>query len=185
MKHFTLSIAILLLNNISSSASKLKLFVDTVKAVTDSSKYYPCLHNSHNREFDYWIGSWDVYATGTTTLVGYSLVQKESGGCMLLENWTALKNNDGKSINYVDNKTGKWEQDWIGSGGQAQHFVNGVYKNSVMQFEGTSTDQSGSPVTVRFSFFNQGADKVRQLYETSKDGQNWVIGYDLTYIRKK
>lgn len=99
MKHLTLSIAILLLTNLTVSASKLKLFADTVKAATDSSKYYPCLHNPHNREFDYWIVSWDVYATGTTTLVGHSLVQKESGGCILLENRTALKNNDGKSIN--------------------------------------------------------------------------------------
>jgi hypothetical protein len=161
------------------------LKADSTKAAADSAKFYPCLHNPHNREFDYWIGSWDVYATGTTQLVGHSVVQQASGGCMILENWTALVNEDGKSINFIDVKTGKWEQNWVGSGGQAQRFINGVYKNNVMVFEGSTQNKAGAALTVRFSFFNIDPNKVRQLYETSKDGATWATGYDLTYLRKK
>jgi len=34
---------------------------------------YPCYINPHAREFDFWVGEWDVYAEGTKNLVGHSL----------------------------------------------------------------------------------------------------------------
>ncbi|MEW6208480.1 MAG: hypothetical protein AB1631_08935 [Acidobacteriota bacterium] len=38
----------------------------------------------------------------------------------------------------------------------------------------------------RLTFFNLGADRVRQFSERSTDGgKTWAVGYDFTYIRKK
>ena len=159
-------------------------FKDLVLKATD--KLYPCLHNAHAREFDFWIGDWDVYPTGGNQVVGSSKVEMEAGGCFILENWTAIGYpNTGKSMNFVDPATNKWKQVWVGSGGAVTEYINGVYKDSVMQFESSSTTPKGT-MKIRFRFFNQGPNQVRQFQEYSMDdGKTWNVSYDLTYERKK
>jgi len=148
----------------------------------------PCMANPKAREFDFWEGKWDVYVTGTQTLVGRSLVQIVSGGCALLENWDALGGaSTGKSLNFIDAATNKWKQCWVGSytNGQ-QDFVEGEYKDGAMRFTFAATNPQGHRIIGRFMFFNEGADKVRQFNETSADdGKTWVTSYDFTYLRVK
>ena len=149
---------------------------------------FPCLNDPQARQFDFWTGEWNVYPTGKENLVGHSLVQVVSGGCALLENWDATNGaSSGKSLNFIDIATHKWQQTWVGSApGGHQDFVNGEYKDGAMRFTFTSTDQQGHPIIGRFIFFNLGPDKVRQFNETSIDGgKTWVTGYDLTYVRVK
>lgn len=159
-------------------------FKNLVLKATD--KLYPCLHDPHAREFDFWIGDWDVYPTGASQIVGSSKIEMEAEGCFILENWTAIGfPNTGKSMNFVDPSTNKWKQVWIGSGGAVTEYVNGVYKDSVMEFESSSTSAKGN-TKIRFRFFNQGSNQVRQFQEYSTDnGKTWNVSYDLTYIRKK
>jgi hypothetical protein len=147
---------------------------------------FPCMKNAHAREFDFWIGDWDVYPTGGNQIVGSSKIEMEAGGCFILENWTAIGfPNTGKSMNFVDPVTTKWKQVWVGSGGIVTEYINGVYKDSVMQFESSSTSAQGI-MKIRFRFFNQGSNQVRQFQEYSTDdGKTWNVSYDLTYIRKK
>jgi tetratricopeptide (TPR) repeat protein len=147
---------------------------------------YPCESNAPNREFDFWAGEWNVYATGTTTLVGHSLVQIISNGCALLENWDSPISS-GKSINFIDPNTNKWKQSWVGSyANGVQEFINGEYKDSAMRFDFETKDAQGRKITGRFIFYNEGTDKVRQFNETSvDDGKTWTTSYDFTYIRKK
>src|ERR1700761_9358224 len=76
----------------------------------------PCADEPHTHDFDFWIGEWDVYPTGTQKLAGHSVVQSISGGCGILENWSDLQGGSGKSVNYYNLATKLWEQDWIGSG---------------------------------------------------------------------
>lgn len=150
---------------------------------------FPCRANAQAREFDFWVGEWNVFATGTNFTVGRSSIQKASGDCMILENWTAIgpMPHNGKSMNYVNPETGKWEQLWIGSNGRGNNvtrFYNGEYKDSAMRFEFEMKTPQGKQAG-RFSFFNQGPDQVRQLSETSADGgKTWTINYDFTYKRK-
>ncbi len=147
---------------------------------------YPCESNPHNREFDFWAGEWDVYATGSATLVGHSLVQIISNGCALLENWDSPASS-GKSINFIDPNTDKWKQSWAGSyANGVQEFINGEYKDSAMRFDFETKDAQGKKITGRFIFYNLGPGKVRQFNETSADdGKTWTTSYDFTYIRKK
>lgn len=147
---------------------------------------YPCYTNAHAREFDFWAGEWNVYATGTTNLVGHSIVQVISGGCALLENWEG-GNSSGKSINFIDPNTNKWKQSWAGSYANGnQEFVNGEYKDSAMHFEFETKDAQGKKIIGRFIFYNQGPNQVRQFSEASNDdGKTWTTNYDFTYIRKR
>lgn len=150
---------------------------------------YPCATNPKAREFDFWIGEWDVYLTATATLkVGHSLIQQVAGECLILENWTALGPvpNSGKSMNFYDVNKKAWEQVWMGSGGGLGRFTEGKYEDGAMRFTFTIPDPTGKMLPGRFTFFNLGPDKVRQLNETSPDdGKTWQTVYDFTYIRRK
>jgi tetratricopeptide (TPR) repeat protein len=167
-----------------------KRFEEVLKRVTNNA--FPCMTNAHAREFDFWIGEWDVYPNGTLQLVGNSKVEIAAGGCFLLENWTALGPvpNTGKSMNYINTATGKWEQFWIGSGGltinNPQKFVEGEYKDGAMRFTFEQFNPQGGKQIGRFIFFNEGPDQVRQFNEVSSDGGNtWTTVYDFVYKRKK
>jgi tetratricopeptide (TPR) repeat protein len=163
---------------------KFKVFLDTVYV-----RAFPCMADSNARQFDFWVGEWNVYINGTNVLAGHSRIEISSGGCMILENWTSVQNTySGKSMNFYIPATGKWEQVWIGSEGSPRRpsrFENGEYKDGAMRFEFSGTDQRGH-YTGRFIFYNLGKDKVRQLNEQSYDGgKTWQTNYDLLYVRRK
>ena len=165
----------------------MKTFIVILLMVTGATAFaqQPCSAEPHSHDFDFWIGEWDVYQTGTQTLVGHSVVQSISGGCAILENWTATQGNTGKSINYYNPLTSKWEQDWIGSGGGPQRYLNGEYKDNVMHFTYESM-ANGKKVTGNFKFYNMGKDTVRQYQDVNNDdGKTVTVSYDLTYVRKK
>ncbi|MBS1597699.1 MAG: tetratricopeptide repeat protein [Bacteroidetes bacterium] len=149
---------------------------------------YPCTAEPKSTDFDFWIGKWNAYITGTHILAGHSIIQPASGGCMILENWSSANNSyNGKSINFYDPSKDKWEQIWVGSEGgpdRVHRFYNGEYRDSAMRFEYTSTGNKGETVTGRFTFFNEGKNQVRQLKESSLDNaKTWQIDYDFTYVR--
>ncbi len=150
---------------------------------------YPCSTEPKSMEFDFWIGEWIVYVTGTHFLAGHSKIQRASGGCMILENWTSANNSyNGKSINFFDPEIGKWEQIWVGSEGgpsRVHRFFNGEYRDSAMRFESKGKNAKGEDLIGRFTFYNQGAGQVRQLKESSTDGIKWSVDYDFTYFRVK
>lgn len=163
-------------------------YKDVVARATDNA--FPCKKDSVSRAFDFWVGEWDAFVTGTNNLAGKSVIQKASGDCMILENWTSASTPfDGKSINFVDPGTGKWEQVWVGSNGRGDHvsrFYDGEYRDSVMQFRFEGKNPNGQKYIGRFRFFNQGPNQVRQWSETSIDeGRSWTTDYDFTYKRKK
>lgn len=152
-----------------------------------TSNAYPCLNNPQNREFDFWIGEWDVFQTGTDFRVGKQRIEKASGGCAVLENWTATSvPGEGKSMNFISPKTGKWEQVWMGSGGLYLNYYNGEYKDGAMRYEGDGLDKAGKKVLFRLTYFNLGNESLRQLLERSGNGgKTWTIVYDFSYKRNK
>jgi len=156
---------------------------------SDSVKAFPCLTNAQARQFDFWLGDWDVYNRGTTTLVGKSKIENASGGCMVLENWTAIGGpmHNGKSMNFVDPESNKWIQAWVGSSGinnqNITRFYDGEYKDGAMRFVFDRVTK-GQKIIGRFIFFNEGPNQVRQFNEQSMDGgKTWTTSYDFTYKR--
>ena len=163
-------------------------FTEIRNQVLDNA--FPCRKDPRSRQFDFWVGEWNVYVTGTDYLVGHSIIEKKAGDCMILENWSSPRATyEGKSVNYINPTTEKWEQVWIGSEGRANNnvhrFFNGEYKDSVLRFTFETTGKNGASLDGRFSFFNEGVNRVRQLQETSADGgTTWSTVYDFTYNRK-
>lgn len=142
----------------------------------------PCLTTPQYRQFDFWVGDWQVF-TPQGQLAGTNRIEQVTDGCIILENWTAAGGSSGKSFNYYDRNDGKWHQLWIGSGGGVIHFV-GEFKDGAMRYTSTTVTANGAKVLGRMTFFPQG-DKVRQLWEQSNDdGKTWTVAFDGMYVKQ-
>lgn len=144
----------------------------------------PCLFMPEHKQFDFWVGEWQVM-NPQGQLAGTSSIQRIVDGCVIFENWTGAQGGNGKSFNYYDKADGKWHQLWIGNTGGVINF-SGEYKENAMRYEAANTAANGSKTLQRMTFFKLEGDKVRQLWETSTDdGKTWSVAFDGTYVKKK
>ena len=143
----------------------------------------PCMVTPEHRQFDFWVGEWDVL-NPQGQKAGTSSIQRVSGGCLILENWTSAGGSDGKSFNYYNPVDKKWHQLWIGTLGGVLDLA-GEYKDNALRYTGESVGPNGARVLNRLTFFNLG-DKVRQFWETSADdGKTWSVAFDGMYVKRK
>ncbi|HWC97611.1 MAG TPA: hypothetical protein VG456_12690 [Candidatus Sulfopaludibacter sp.] len=139
----------------------------------------PCLSNPEYQQFDFWLGEWDVQVAGQT--VARSRIEKVSEGCIVQENWMPFIGNEGKSWNYYEAATGKWEQLWISTGGITRYW--GKLEGPRMVFQGTQAQVNGPTLQHRLSFTPLEGGRVRQLSEQSQDeGKTWTVGFDGIYV---
>ncbi len=149
---------------------------------------FPCSSNPRNHDFDFWIGDWTCYRTGTQVLAGYSHIESMAGECAILENYISTQAYTGKSFNYYDTVSGKWKQDWIGSGGSSdrQHYDQGEFSNGNMHFTYEINNPAGDKTRGHFIFYFISHDSVRQYQDViDTQGKTQSVTYDLMYIRKK
>jgi hypothetical protein len=149
----------------------------------------PCAYKAENRQFDFWVGDWDVVTTQEGATAGTSHIERTLGDCVIWENWTSLGNGAGyagKSYNIYDADLVRWEQFWVDNMGGMIHFYGGL-KDGAMDFYTDDVPQSdGTRLKRHLQFFSLGPDKVRQFSQGSTDGgKTWTVEYDLTYNRRK
>lgn len=143
----------------------------------------PCEYDSMARQFDFWIGDWDVF-TQQGQKTGTNLIQRTENGCLLLENWNGALGGTGKSMNFFDTNLKMWREIWVDNRGSSSEYT-GQYRDSVMDFRGEMTMPDQRKVKKRLRFFFMTPDKVRQFAEQSyDDGKTWQTTYDFIYIRK-
>ncbi|HJQ22618.1 MAG TPA: tetratricopeptide repeat protein [Blastocatellia bacterium] len=144
----------------------------------------PCEALPEYKQFDFWVGSWNVEDTQGHA-VGTNVISRLEQGCVLMENWTGLQGGTGKSLNFYDAASHRWRQTWVSSTGNVNEY-QGELKDGAMRFEGKLSGRGGSGTTLlRLTFFNLGPDRVRQFSEASADGgKTWSVNYDFIYVRK-
>jgi tetratricopeptide (TPR) repeat protein len=145
----------------------------------------PCAVKPEFRQFEFWIGEWEVKSP-EGNFAGNSSIQQILGQCVILENWTGGGGQyTGKSFNFFNSQTGKWQQTWVDDKGGFIEFVDGEYKDGKMVFYSRETEINGKKTIRRLSFFNLEPGKVKQFSEQSTDGgKTWVTEYDLRYFKK-
>ena len=143
----------------------------------------PCAADPLRRQFDFWIGEWEV-VNPQGQPAGLSSVQLILGDCVVFENWSGNGGSNGKSFNFYNSKLRKWQQTWVDDrGGMLELF--GEFKDGQMTYLGESPAPNGEKTFQRMTFFNVSKERVRQLWEQSTDGKIWTIAFDGTYVRKK
>ena len=144
----------------------------------------PCKSRPEYRQFDFWVGEWDVQ-TPQGQLAGTNSVQLILGDCVVFENWTGARGMQGKSFNVYNASKGKWQQTWVDSSGSVLE-LSGEYRDNQMRFTGQTKTRDGKTQLERLTFTKISNDKVRQFWEQSTDdGKTWTVAFDGMYIIKK
>jgi tetratricopeptide (TPR) repeat protein len=148
----------------------------------------PCAYNPLNRQFDFWVGEWEVVTADGANPAGTSKIELILGDCVIQENWTSGGNTgyEGKSYNIYNPDLHRWEQFWNDNAGGMIHFY-GELKNGVMDYWTDEIPQKdGTKLKRHLQFIPASADKVRQFSQGSTDGgKTWHVEYDFIYNRKK
>ncbi|MGH7599999.1 MAG: tetratricopeptide repeat protein, partial [bacterium] len=144
----------------------------------------PCTASPEYRQFDFWLGEWDVQ-TASGQPAGKSSVQLILGDCVVFENWTGTFGMNGKSFNIYNATRRQWQQTWVNDRGNITEYT-GEFKNERMEFLIEPAGADGNKQLRRMTLFNLGPDCVRQFGEISTDGgKTWNVQFDLLYLRKK
>lgn len=144
---------------------------------------HPCRNGAEFRQFDYWLGEWDVEVGGVKA--ARSSVQAILDDCVIFENY-ALRDAAyaGKSFSLWDATTQKWEQRYVDTSGALHHW-SGQLEGDHLVFYWRHKQGSGE-VLDRMTYFRESPDKVRQLIESSSDeGKSWTTTFDGMYVRRK
>lgn len=140
----------------------------------------PCSEPVH-REFDFWLGRWDVVAQGK--FAGTNRIEKVDGGCALYESWSSGGGGyTGRSLNSVGGD-GRWRQTWVDTSGLRLELAGGLVDGKmVLEGETPGRDKGAPPVKNRITWSREPEGRVRQHWEASKDGgQTWSTAFDGTY----
>jgi tetratricopeptide (TPR) repeat protein len=161
-----------------------KVTLDAFDAVV-----FPCRHDPRFREFDFWVGDWDVRPTAQPAVgpPARNTITLDDNDCVLTEHWSSPSGSVGQSFNIFDRSYGLWRQTWVDNTG-GQHDYRGRLVDGNMVFEGDTPAPNGRPgrIPTRLTFFKLGRDSVRQYSEISTDsGRTWQTNYDLTYVRRR
>ncbi|MGC4056051.1 MAG: tetratricopeptide repeat protein [Paludibaculum sp.] len=141
----------------------------------------PCQADGRLREFDFWLGEWDVLVSGQT--IATSRIESVLDGCLVQENWMPFNGRQGKSWNYRNSATGKWEQLWM-SGGVVLK-LEGSLVGGKMVLEGRSQNPGRASTLDRITFSPLTDGRVSQVWEQSTDGgQSWSKAFDGVYVRR-
>ena len=151
----------------------------------DAEKPRPCSAPEY-RQFDFWLGDWDVFDPGGTR-VGTNRIEGILDGCALAEHWSGAKSSRGTSLNFYSAGRKRWHQTWIDNQG-APLFLEGEFADGKMTLEGDapSRRERGSVIRNRITWSMLEGGRVRQLWDVSEDGgKTWKVVFDGTYVRKK
>jgi hypothetical protein len=167
---------------ITAGAATLTLVASVAQAQPPAPK--PC-QGPERRQFDFWIGHWDVYNPAGKK-VGENLIEPFAGGCGLIENWTGAGDTTGKSLNMYDATDGQWHQSWVDSSG-SRLLLDGHFADGKMVLGSNKPDPATPGVTVRqqITWSVQPDGSVRQLWQSSRDGgKTWNTAFDGKYVKR-
>ena len=147
-------------------------------------KATPCQQDARFREFDFWVGEWEVHDTNGT-FVGENSIRREERGCVLTENWSGAKGSTGMSINYLDKVTDEWVQSWHAAGGYQIIIRGGLTDEGMLLSATIHSIANGRTAPVRGLWTPRPDGRVRQYLEQSNDdGATWEPWFEGFYSRK-
>lgn len=136
-----------------------------------------------HRQFDFWVGRWDVYPTGTRQLVAHSLIERLFADCVIRETWMPARGGGGGSLNAWRPEERRWRQLWADSSNGWVDFSGGM-EGEAMVLTGAWRNPDGTPNLTRMTYTRNADGSVRQAGTVSTDnGRTWRPSFDFTYVR--
>ena len=150
----------------------------------DAPTVLPCEADDRFREFDFWVGEWDVHGADGT-LQGENTIRSEQAGCVLIENWRGVQGSTGMSINYLDKRTNEWVQIWHAASGYLIDIRGGLTDDGMLLRGTIHYIANGQTAPFRGLWTPLPDGRVRQYFEqSSDDGETWQPWFEGFYSRK-
>lgn len=144
----------------------------------------PC-QSAEQRQFDFWVGQWDVFGPGGEK-AGINRIVSIDNGCVLLERWSGADGSTGTSLNSWDARAGQWRQHWVDNNGGLLRLAGIFVKGSmVLSSNEPHPRKPGAMLTQRIAWTPLADGAVRQHWERSEDdGKSWTTAFDGRYVRQ-
>ncbi len=132
------------------------------------------------RQFDFWIGDWDVSSPANPGGVSRNVIARINDGCALREEYATPTGYEGTSLNFYDAARKVWHQTWIDNQGGALYLEGGLQGSSMVL--ATTVDPRN---VQRITWTPLDDGRVRQHWEATADGgQSWATVFDGYYSRR-
>ncbi len=141
-----------------------------------------CMDEPAFRQFDFWVGEWDVYNNANGNLAGRNRIESRENGCVLVENWTSSSGGTGMSMNFYDSLTENWRQVWIASA-YSIDILGGLNQEGAMVLEGQIHNyRSSKSFDFRGTWTPNDDGTVRQFFEQKNpESGEWQVWFDGRY----
>jgi hypothetical protein len=168
----------------SGNALWLALVLLTMAAVATPAQHSTACRAREHRQFDFWIGEWDV-TNSRGQRIGASLVERVPGGCALSETWTGANGLRGQGISAWDSTANTWHHSWTDNEGTTLNLSGGIV-NGAMVMEGERRLPDGTTTLERITWTPNADGSIRQLWETSRDrGMRRTNVFDAVYRKRR
>lgn len=144
----------------------------------------PACTGSPYRDFDFWIGTWEVRSPDGA-LAGTNRITSEESGCLLVERWTSASGGTGQSYNFVDRDTGDWRQVWVSTGATI-NYSGGLDADGAMILEGRIGYLPGSDNNGRFRgkwTLREDGTVEQVFHQYSEDTDEWKSWFKGIYTK--
>lgn len=147
------------------------------------SRVYPCEGAVEAKQFDFWLGRWEVRQPDGA-LAGYNTITKRDGGCTIHEQWEGAAGSSGTSVTFYVPSREQWRQIWVGSGATLIDITGGLVDGK-MHLEGQLEYASTGRVVAFRGTWTQAPDgRVRQrMEEFDLATSGWKLWFDGFYRR--
>ena len=143
---------------------------------------FPCQADERHHAFDFWIGKWDVTASGQAA--GTNNIQPILGHCVIFEQWESSSGGLGKSFNYYDPGYDHWRQIWVSDNGTIIEFTGEARDGGIFYTAETVNPADGAVTHHKFEFTQNEDGSVRQFWATSSDDKDsWNTVWDGHYTK--
>ena len=146
-----------------------------------------------NRDFDFWVGSWDLVVRAPPApgqpwaeAKGTNQIDSTYAGCVIEEHFRADGPGgfwQGHSVSAFQN--GKWRQTWVDDAGGFIALIGG-WDGKQLELRGEPREQNGKTIVMRMVFSDISRDKLHWSWERSEDvGRAFVPIMTIDYQRHK
>ncbi len=143
----------------------------------------PCTRPEY-RQFDFWVGDWNVTEKDAATSTAHVRVDRILGGCVLREHYEDDTGAVGESFSTYDVGRRVWHQTWVTNRGRLLTIEGGEQEGG-MRLAGSYYLENGDEVRVRGIWSPMGSN-VRETAVTSSDaGKTWKPWFDLVFRPRK
>ena len=155
-----------------------------VLCVSTLAQTPPACRTAEHRQFDFWIGRWQVF-TPDGQKAGDNVIEADADGCVLVERWRGGGGFSGLSLNSWDSGAKLWRQHWVDNQGGLLRLA-GRFESHRMLLSSSEPhpDKPGATQHQRIAWTPLPDGSVRQLWESSDDGLAWRTVFDGRYVRQ-